>query len=249
VRTALLARAARFEDSFSGSAPRVYLLQGFDLKSAGKQVHVPPGSQRVIALLALREGPITRAQLSASLWPDVDEPRARGSLRSAIWRLSEHGHAVLESDSMHVRLHPAVEVDARELELTCHRALSDPTRLGIRDVGVLIPSADLLPGWYEDWVIAERERLRQLRLYALEAVCDALIDAGNIGLAVDACLAAVFDEPLRESAHRLLIRAHACSGNLEEAQRHYRLFRRLLRDELGVEPSTQMQALVRHLRV
>ncbi|HEX2156656.1 MAG TPA: bacterial transcriptional activator domain-containing protein, partial [Actinomycetes bacterium] len=108
-------------------------------------------------------------------------------------------------------------------------------------------AGDLLPDWYEDWVVLERERLRQLRLHALEALCARLTGAGRFGAAVQAGLAAVAGEPLRESAHRTLIRAHLAEGNPGEAVRQYHLYRRLLTDELAIEPSPAIRGLVQPL--
>jgi DNA-binding SARP family transcriptional activator len=107
---------------------------------------------------------------------------------------------------------------------------------------------DLLPGWYDDWVLLERERLRQLRMHALEAVARRLGEAGRYGDALQAAYAAMRAEPLRESAHRIVIRLHLAEGNVCEARRAYEQFRVLLADELGVQPSEQMARLVRRLR-
>jgi DNA-binding SARP family transcriptional activator len=108
-------------------------------------------------------------------------------------------------------------------------------------------SADLLPDWYEDdWVVAHRERYHHLRLHALEAMCERLTAARRYGEAVEAGLAAVRAEPLRESAHQALVRAHLAEGNRFEAARQYRSCRGLLRNELGLEPSPGLQALVRN---
>jgi DNA-binding SARP family transcriptional activator len=93
-------------------------------------------------------------------------------------------------------------------------------------------------------VLVERERFHQLRLHALEALCDRLITAGRYGEAIDAGLAVVAAEPLRESAHRALIKAHLAEGNHGEAYRQYQLCREILRDELGVEPSNALRALL-----
>jgi DNA-binding SARP family transcriptional activator len=71
---------------------------------------------------------------------------------------------------------------------------------------------------------------------------------GRYGEAVDAGLAAVCAEPLRESAHRVLIRTHMAEGNHAEAGRQYELCRRLLRHEVGVEPSPQLRELVSGVR-
>jgi DNA-binding SARP family transcriptional activator len=64
-----------------------------------------------------------------------------------------------------------------------------------------------------------------------------LIQAGRGGEALEAGLISVEGEPLRESAHRALIRVHLAEGNAGEAVRQYRLCERLLREHLGVEPS------------
>jgi DNA-binding SARP family transcriptional activator len=66
----------------------------------------------------------------------------------------------------------------------------------------------LFPGWYDDWVLLERERLRRLRLHALEVLADKLVREGRYGEAVQATYAAVRTEPLRESAHRAVVRVH-----------------------------------------
>jgi DNA-binding SARP family transcriptional activator len=67
--------------------------------------------------------------------------------------------------------------------------------------------------------------------------------------AAEAALAAVAQEPLRESAHRLVMEAHLADGNPGEAVRHYRLFARLLGRQLGLQPSPRMRALLAGLPV
>ena len=105
-------------------------------------------------------------------------------------------------------------------------------------------SADLLPGWYDDWVVLEQERLRQLRLHALEALCSRLRTAGRYAEAIDVGLTAVAADPLRESSHRALIEVHIAEGNRSETLREYARYRDLLRSELGLEPSANLRRLV-----
>jgi DNA-binding SARP family transcriptional activator len=105
-------------------------------------------------------------------------------------------------------------------------------------------SMELLPGWYDDWVIFERDRLRQLRLHALEALTEELIVQGLYARAIETALETIRLEPLRESAHRLAMRIHLEENNVVEAMRHYRAFRDLLREELGIEPSADLQMLL-----
>jgi DNA-binding SARP family transcriptional activator len=105
-------------------------------------------------------------------------------------------------------------------------------------------SGELLPCWYDDWVLVERERFRQLRLRALEALAESECDAGRFPIAVDAALAATRLEPLSEAAHHTLVRAYLGEHNLVEAARHYRTVTALFAAELGVEPAPELTALV-----
>lgn len=104
--------------------------------------------------------------------------------------------------------------------------------------------ADLLPGWYDDWVVFEQERLRQLRLSALELMARQHLAAGEPGGAVIAALSAASIEPLRESAQLLLVQAHLAAGNRAAAVRAYTMFASRLEGELGVLPSSQLSELV-----
>jgi two-component SAPR family response regulator len=103
---------------------------------------------------------------------------------------------------------------------------------------------ELLPGWYDDWVLVERERLRQLQLHALDALARRLLDSGRVAEAVDAASCSLGMEPLRESAVRLLVSAHLASGNVCEAQRIVERYRVNIRRELGVAPSNFLIALL-----
>ena len=105
-------------------------------------------------------------------------------------------------------------------------------------------SGELLPGWYDDWVLVDRERCRQLRMCALERVADKLTARGRHGEAVQVACAVIQEEPLRETAHRTLLRIHLADGNVAEAIRTYEWFRELLADELGLSPTAQMHSLM-----
>lgn len=107
---------------------------------------------------------------------------------------------------------------------------------------------DLLPGWYDDWALVERERMRQRVLHALEALSQRLVRAGRFAEAVETALLAVGAEPLRESAQRALIEVHFAEGNWVEGWRNYQAYRDLLRRELGVEPSADLVALLQTTR-
>jgi DNA-binding SARP family transcriptional activator len=225
----------------------VQLLDGFGLEfgRCGGGVHdgLPRGVQRLVALLGVSRQP-TRTAVAGLLWPDVPEVHAQGSLRSALWRLHKIAPGLIQACRDTLSLADGVQVDVRELSCWAQR-VSDPVA-SVDDLAParLLLSGELLPGWYDDWVLLERERLRQLRMHALEAWADRLTAAGRFGDAVQAAHVAMQAEPLRESAHRTLIRVHLAEGNIIEAVHAYESFRAMLADELGVVPSSLMGDLV-----
>lgn len=199
--------------------------------------------RRLLALLATR-GSMTRAVAAGTLWPDATQRRAQGSLRTTLWRLHRASDRLVVAKGDCLVLDGAVSVDMQAFTLRARRLIEDRTALDNDLEIATMPRGDLLPGWYEEWVLLERERLRQLRLHALEAIARHLCQRGRFAAAIEAALAAIRLEPLRESAHRALITAHLSEHNVSEAVRHLSSFRRLLNTELGVEPSLGLTALV-----
>jgi DNA-binding SARP family transcriptional activator len=219
------------------------LVQGFTLTRDGQVIALPMGAQRLMALLALQERPMPRPYVSGILWLDAPDDRARANLRSALWRLRYLGDPLIERVGDDLCIASKVVVDVRQAVALARRVL---TSAGLDELALeVFASGDLLPGWYDDWVLIERERFRQLRLHVLEFLCQRLAAVGRFQAAVEAGLTAVAAEPLRESAHRALIRAHLAEGNRVEAIRQYRLYRELVREELGIDPTTQMEDLIR----
>ncbi|MGW4891789.1 AfsR/SARP family transcriptional regulator [Kitasatospora sp. NPDC004240] len=222
-------------------AADLQLLGTWRLSLGGRAVEMPPTARRILTLLALR-GPVSRAAVSCTLWPDADESTAAGRLRTALWRISP-GRRLVDAHGELLSLDAAVPVDVRRMlgaarELRSGAEVSEPP--------VELFEQDLLPGWYEDWLVVERERIRQCRLHALEALSELMRRQRRYAEAVDVALAAVRAEPLRESSHRAVIRAHLAEGNVVEAVRQFAVCRRVLREQLGVEPSTALAALLPH---
>jgi len=204
---------------------------------------VPEGSKQLLAFVALRRRRVERRQAAGTLWPFGNEERASGNLRSALWRLRRAGINVLIADKGSLGLRAHVIVDLHLIDQWATR-LNQGTASG-RDL-VISPSVfdalDLLPGWYDDWALMERERIRQRILHALEALSERLAAAGRFADAVEAAMLATSAEPLRESAQRTLIKAHIAEGNLTEARRSYRAYHDLVHRELGVTLSDDFSA-------
>jgi DNA-binding SARP family transcriptional activator len=231
----------------SSPKARVGLLDGFALQRATGGVHtvvedIPRGAQRLIAYVSLC-GRTSRAGLASQLWPDVSEDHADGSLRSALWRVQKAVPALIEVVPGALGLASGVRVDVSDFRHWAQRVVDRSTDDNVT-APELMRGGELLPGWSDDWVLLERERLRQLRLHALEVLAGKLAFAGRYSEAMEVAYAAVRTEPLRESAHRAVVRVHLAEGNIAEAVRVYVAFRESLVHELGVAPTLQMEELM-----
>jgi DNA-binding SARP family transcriptional activator len=201
---------------------------------------LPPGEQRVLAFLGLAGGFTNRSYLAGRLWFETSESHAHACLRSTLWRLRHCcATTIVDSSRTHVRLRPTVSVDVQE-QIALARRLLDPDACLVDGDARSRLEGELLPGWYDEWVLLERTRLHQLRLHALEAFAGRLIALGRYGEAVDTAFSCVLADPLRESARRLLINAFLAEGNRADAIRQYREYRELVRRKLGVEPSPEL---------
>ncbi len=231
------------------SEVQIALLGGFSLLHDGgpMPISTSPGAERLLAFVALRNRPIRRGLVAGTLWPDVEEGRANASLRSALARLGAAGRQALDVDAVHVSLAQGVSVDVAEARALAHGLLGGCLRPDGRDLGpeaLGLLSADLLPGWYDDWAILEADKWHELRRHALEALAHILTAMSRFGEAALAALAAVKAEPLSESARAALIRVHLAEGNRAEAVYELERHDRLLRAELGLKPSGELRRLV-----
>ncbi len=205
------------------------------------------GTQRLIALLALRDRAVMRASVAGTLWPESSDEHAYSSLRSALARLNRITRDAVVVTPIDLCLADDVVVDIRDGRALAHRLLDPGSVVSEADLSsdaVSALSVDVLPDWYDDWVLLEFEEWRQLRLHALEALSDRLLIERRFGEATGAALAAVRAEPLRESARAAVIRVHLAEGNQSEALAEFEGYRRLLRDELGLEPTQSLLELV-----
>jgi DNA-binding SARP family transcriptional activator len=221
------------------------VLGTFELRCDQRPVPLSVNGQRLLAFLALHPRPMLRVRLAGTLWTGACEQRAFASLRTLLWRLPRPGCELVTCSAGHLQLSPEVSVDLAAAASLAHRLLDDRSDEfeGDEPEWVLLDRV-LLPDWYDDWVITERERHRQLALHALEALSERLVAAGRHRRALEAAIAAVAVDPLRESAHRALIDVHLAEGNVAEAVRQYHVFKELLDERLGLEPSPQLRCMV-----
>ena len=232
----------------AGDAPPpvavVHLMDRFGVTASGAEVALPAGTHRLVALLALRRGPVERRQVAGCLWTDKTEERAHANLRSALWRLRTCAVPLVADNGTDLWLNPDVAVDAEDLLAAAHELVAEDRPVDLSAVDERALQAELLPSWYDDFVELERERFRQLRAHALEALSRRLLRAGEHARAVDVGLTAVRFDALRESAHRVVIEAYLAEGNRGQAVVQLRRLTQILHDQLGISPSEQTHALV-----
>lgn len=195
-------------------AGRVIMLLGdFEMSADGNQLRVPANVERLVFYLVINAVLRLRAKVARMLSMDVPESRAGARLRAALWQREETAPWRVHRDGCRLFLVPEVIVDPPPALVHARRITDDAQELTVNDVGFDDLMFDLLPHWDEEWLIVERERLRRLRVQALETRCVCWQSAVGSPRRFDACIAAVATGPLLERAHRTLITAHLPEGN------------------------------------
>lgn len=238
---------------------RIELLGGFNLYRDGETI-TRFDSRKTAALLAYlayfprRTHP--REVLLEMLWPDVTPDAARHSLSQALFclrRLLEPPDStasrVLITDRVSVRLQPgSFTSDAGAFETAAVAASRDPdltSRVHLAEEALALYSGELLPGFFESWVVQEQPRLLELYQTTLSRLVIDLESVGQFDRALVHARHGVGIDPLREEAHVHIIRLAGLLGQPNVARRQFLELTRILREELGAEPSA---ATVERLR-
>ena len=222
------------------------MLGRFRLYCADAPLDLGTSGRRLVALLALHGGRASRSWVAGQLWSETDQQHAASSLRAVLHRLPDPpGRVLVEADRDEVRLADGLRVDLDEATRLARRLDED------RDGGYVLANAqvdllreDVLVDWYDPWVDDVREQHRQRRMHALERMCERLRAHGRYALALEAGLACLAAEPLRESAHRAVIETHLAENNVGEALRQYQHCQQTLVSGLGIAPSLDLDALL-----
>jgi DNA-binding SARP family transcriptional activator len=234
----------------------VTLLGGFEvLTSLGRLLAVPTKkAQALLAYLALTPGQThPRDQLAALLWPDAPPGRARNALRQTLFVLRKALGAadgellVMTADAITLPS-DAVQTDVAAFE----QAAAVGTPAALQDAAGLY-RGDLLAGLgvdeptFEDWLMSERERLRELALEALAKLLAHQRAVGATASAVQSAIRLLALDPLQEAVHRALMRCYAQRGRRDAALRQYQDCVEVLRRELDVEPEPETKELYREI--
>jgi TolB-like protein/cytochrome c-type biogenesis protein CcmH/NrfG len=239
------------------AAAALSLLGGFEVRSAaGEPLELPGQKDRaLLAFLALPPGAThAREKLASLLWGDRGDPQARDSLKHALTRirqcLQSADPQAVDADRQSVRLEPgAVTTDVARFE----RLLRDGTAEAIEQAAALY-RGDLLDGMgvrdpaFEDWLLVERQRLRQLVEAALTTQLARSLAAGERERAAAAARRLLSLDPLREAACRALMQIHAEQAQAAQALKLYETLRERLQRELGVKPEPETARLYESIK-
>lgn len=205
-----------------------------------------PRLQRLLALLSVEPGSaIPRSRAAFRLWPDSAEQQARTNLRKLLHELR---HAIgdigayveIGQQSLRWRAGSPVSVDV----VNFLGALDD----GDDERAVESYGGDLLPDCYDDWVLEERDRLREAAGEALDRLAAADEERGDASRAITRARARLVLDPLWEPAYQRLMRAHSRLGNRAEALQVYHRCAEVLQAELGVEPDPSTRRVYEEVR-
>jgi DNA-binding SARP family transcriptional activator len=225
------------------------LLGGFELKTSGSPVPLArKKAQALLAYLACHAGQAQpRDKLATLLWPDMDDEQARANLRKALFVLRPPLAAVpsglrIEEDAVALDV-AALDVDVASFE----RLVRQGTPQALHQAAELY-RGDLLAGLavatppFEEWLTAERERLRELALEALARLLAHQTKADE-PRAVETARRLLALDPLQEAVHRTLMRLYAHHGRRDAALRQYQSCVDILQRELRVEPEAATRQL------
>jgi DNA-binding SARP family transcriptional activator len=215
-------------------------------------------AQALLCYLAVTGRPHTRPALAGLLWSDMPEDRARMNLRQALTNLRRLLRPYLDITRHEVGFNPngAYWLDVERFEALAAGASPECDAERLREA-VELYRGDFLEGFYvrnapefEDWALARRTRLRELAMGALHRLAVHFTQQGEPGHAagIDYVTRLLALEPWREGGHRDLMRLQARRGQRGAALAQYETCRRVLAEELGVEPGPETTALYERIR-
>ena len=234
---------------------QVKLLGGFSLVFNGAPVTTfkTPRLQALFAFLILNPGkPQFRYQIAYTFWPESSEAQARTNLRNLIHLLRQalpdsDQFIAFETQTVHWRENAPYSLDVKEFERLLAPKPGTPPSREVIDRAVRLYQGDLLPSCYDDWIIAERERLRRAYLASLESMAEMAESSRDYKSALEYTRRLLHVEPLLTNGNHQLIRLYALCNNRPAALQAYQAYARLLKRELGIQPDQETQALANYL--
>lgn len=233
-----------------------------DLAVTESDWHTRQARQLLKILITERPRPVSTDLLIEILWPNSTPHAAATTLRSAINALrnvlepdrpnrAPSRYVVTQTPGYAFHLSPEIWLDVDEFEHLLNRAhnITDSTsRLHLLERAIELYNDDyLISDPYADWLLAERERLRERFFNALLLAADIYAESGHYADAITICRRMLARDEVRENAYQSLMRYQAESGDSAGALLTYERCRSILSEELGADPSPLTQSL--HQRI
>src|SRR5213593_4296030 len=227
------------------------LLGGFQARlDRGPLLAVPAKAQALLAYLAARPGQAhPRDKLAALLWGGTGQEHARSNLRHTLFTIRQAvrglSPGLLVAEAQAVALEPAaVDVDVLTFEKLVTEGTADAfERAAALFQGELLEGLSVDEPPFEEWLLAERERLRELALEALARLLALQAKSPATERAIQTALRLLALDPLQEPAHRTLMRLYARQGRRSAALKQYQVCVDVLRRELGAESEPETRRL------
>ncbi len=230
----------------------IKFLGHFELPASAGGRDLPGGAKPILLLahLALSPGQVhDRKRLAAQFWPDRAEAQALASLRQALWSLRRALGDAQDSPLLAGRTsislnQAAIVVDAAAFQHLIRRGGREDL-----EAAVQLYRGDLLAEFDLDDIEGlaplqfERRRLKEMALSALKSLAGLRAKAGELDGAIDMARRALAQDPLQEDVHATLIRLYRDQGRPGLALDQYETCRNLLRQDLDVDPSTEIETL------
>lgn len=239
----------------------IQLLGGFQLTYDGTPLTtLTQGRQQALLayLLLHHHAPQLRHQIAFRFWPETNDEQALKNLRRLLTGLFQacptlKPWIVSNQRTLQWQNHLALQLDVAEFEQICQQIDHDSSR-GVTDR--LLPLAEqarqlyrgeLLPGFYDEWVLAARQQFQELYHTLLLRLIDTWQQQGDYQTALRYTKLLLEHDPISEHAYYRLIELQALLGNTAGAIQTYRLCQAVLQRELDVEPGPALQALYQRL--
>ena len=232
----------------------IYLLGQFKLEAGDQALELPSRpAQSLLAYLALNAGLVQRREkLAGMLWPEATEANARSYLRQALWRIRK----ALGSDTSTWEQYLLVSDISVTFNDQANFWLDADSLLAVEEgtpreevaAAVALYRGELLPGFYDEWVLLERDRLQAAYHQRMKLLLNSLLAHEE------------WEETLKwseqwirlghspEPAYRALIRAYAALGDQGMVNVTYQRCVEALERELGLEPAAETERLYEQLR-
>src|SRR5215216_1021552 len=223
---------------------QIRLLGQFDVRLDGKRIVISSrAGQSLLAYLAMTAGmPHRREKLAGTLWADSSEENARKNLRQELWRIRKaipaqnlpeaDDYLIADEFTLMFNRESDYWLDVSILER------SDPDVQSLTS-GLSLYQGELLPGFYDDWVVLERERLRTLFESKMEQLVDQLVDMERWTAVQEQCERWLALGQAPEPAYRALMLSYNARGDMAKVSSIYQRCAEDLQDHFGVEPSAE----------